>query len=178
MEAEAASPASSSEGVSSSEAFVIRVENLWHLYGGEEAQHSQGESPLSLALRAALDEASLTSKEKPDSPRKKARPSPALEGVSFAVPRGARVLVVGSNGAGKSTLLSILGGQTVCLASLRLKALPRRLETCKAPGLRPLDARGFSDDSARQGLRAEQRRLQRRDARLGGGMSKQLVVGR
>ncbi len=39
-------------------------------------------------------------------------PTRVLEGVSFAVPAGARLAVLGRNGMGKTTLLASLAGQT------------------------------------------------------------------
>lgn len=40
-----------------------------------------------------------------------AKGGPCLSNVSFSIPPGSRVLLVGSNGAGKTTLLKILGGR-------------------------------------------------------------------
>ena len=39
-------------------------------------------------------------------------PTRVLEDVSFAVPAGARLAVLGRNGVGKSTLLATIAGQT------------------------------------------------------------------
>lgn len=36
---------------------------------------------------------------------------PVVQGMTVALPRGARCLLIGSNGAGKTTLLKILGGK-------------------------------------------------------------------
>ena len=51
----------------------------------------------------------------PSSPYADGRPipgvPPVVQGMTIALPRGARCLLIGSNGAGKTTLLKILGGK-------------------------------------------------------------------
>ena len=47
----------------------------------------------------------------------------SLNNITFDIPQGARVLLVGSNGAGKSTLMSLIGGQMVSPAPAPLGGL-------------------------------------------------------
>jgi ABC-type multidrug transport system ATPase subunit len=70
---------------------AITVENLSKIYPGVG-----GAAPLSLLMRSLRG----------------SRPSGrfALEGVSFTVPKGGALGVIGRNGSGKSTLLRILAG--------------------------------------------------------------------
>ncbi len=54
--------------------------------------------------RALLEQAHLENHDAPDAPADRE----VLQGVSFAVPQGARVALVGPSGAGKSTVLSLI----------------------------------------------------------------------
>ncbi|MBB4567130.1 ABC transporter ATP-binding protein [Rhizobium leucaenae] len=70
-------------------------------------------------------------------------PTRVLEGVSFSVPAGARLAVLGRNGVGKTTLLATLAGQTRCydgrirLGSTDVTGLPSAKRAHKGLGYVP-----------------------------------------
>ncbi|WP_102192437.1 ABC transporter ATP-binding protein [Microbacterium aurantiacum] len=99
-DAAAAASVRRSESVEDAPAVEFRDVRFQYPENVVAARRAAAEAAHSLLADAHLERA--------DEPRTSAPAREVLRGVSFAVPRGARVALVGPSGAGKSTILSLL----------------------------------------------------------------------
>jgi ABC-type multidrug transport system fused ATPase/permease subunit len=80
---------------------LVQVLDLLRLPVDEKAAHGDSEPPLPLRNRIAVENVSFTYASRRGS---------AVEGVSFEIPRGTRIALIGKTGSGKSTLADLLMG--------------------------------------------------------------------
>ncbi|MBN9192922.1 ABC transporter ATP-binding protein [Microbacterium sp.] len=97
-----------------------------------EARRRAETEALAVLESAHVDTAATTLPDEPDAAAADLHDGEVLRGVSFSVPRGARVALVGPSGAGKSTTLALIerfydpSGGAILLDGTDVRALDRR----------------------------------------------------